>query len=910
MSTVSKTFHVLYVPDGLVSGCIDAIRLLANPEEKHRAHITIRGPYRRGLNPSHSFNRYVEGFEFNIHGSGNFFDSGQNTVYLKCASSKLRRAWYKPDYGFNPHITLYDGASRKFARQLWEIVSKRNYEISFIAGPMKSLTSTRPHQREMALSASLDSRLISDVTNLDVEQVRHGNLREFERLEAINKLCEFLSTINARISPSYRDVSDDPTPTIRVEQIRSDSPLLQDVKSLARKHSATLGFLPEGAIDAYAERGWILAAISAEGLVGYVVFRKSQMRAVLVHLCVDEQYRGQGIAKRLFRSVVDRTKELRGILANTRRDFPAHSLWPRLGFSAVGEIRGRAKKPSVLTRWWYEHQHPTLFSNAATYLGTRSPIDVAIDLEVFFDLATPSLKKETEESRSIQSDWLMDEIELCVTGELFNEINVLPDTKSRNELWNLAHEFKRISGSALSFDQTNSQLLATIGGEADDQLSSDLRHLAHAAAADVEFFVTRNDRILRLSQEIERRTGVTTMRPSDLAIEIEQIRNIASYQPIRLRGTPLRVKKTEKRERNNLVDAFINQTIGETKDRFKETLSSILRSRSGVDSQLILNDGTPIALIGKDRSKPSVLTIPCLRVSHGRLARTLAREIVNAVIDESIKSGCAVVDVTDEWLDPLMDEALADGGFAKEGGRWLKFNMPAMGTEHDVAAGIERIWKQASESGFELPSKIRPQLQPVCRLTPEETVLVEKNLRPLKLTNGALATYVIPVMPLWAEHLFDSRLAEQTLFGARPDLLFSWENAYYRSPRSFGNVSVPFRILWYVSQDGRYVGTGRIRAYSVASSVEVLTAREAHSQYKRLGVYEWHQVLEISGGDPEGRVMVIRFHDTETLDNPIERDRFGELLEMSDGKRPILRSPQRISETAFAEIYREGQPWR
>ena len=162
-------------------------------------------------------------------------------------------------------------------------------------------------------------------------------------------------------------------------------------------------------------------------------------------------------------------------------------------------------------------------------------------------------------------------------------------------------------------------------------------------------------------------------------------------------------------------------------------------------------------------------------------------------------------------------------------------------------------------------------------------------------------------MPRWAQHLFDSGLAEQTLFGARPDLVLNWENAYYRSPRSLGNASSPFRILWYVSRDSRYVGTGQIRGYSVGTCAEVLPVRQAFSRYKRLGVYDWQQVVRISKGDPDGLVMVIRFCDTEVFKNPVDGNVFKALLERSDEKKPSLRGPQRVSETAFARIYSQGQ---
>ena len=903
----SRTFHVLYIPDGLIGGCIDAIRVLANPPEKHRAHITVRGPYYRGGKQVGTINRFVEGAEISINGSGNFFDSGQNTVFLRCESPSLEDVWDKPDYGFNPHVTLYDGSSHDFARSLWEIVSSRIYEFSFIAGPLIPLVSSRRHQGGMALQADLDLKFLREVIGLDIDRGGIESLGQDGRLKAIDKLCAYLSTVDSQLALSRWEGYANEETEIDIKEVTTSSPILSRIKSLARRNSATLGFLPEGAFDAYARRGWVLAAMADGEVVGYVVYRVSYMRAVLVHLCTAEGHRGQGIGRQLFRTVVSRTTELRGILANTRRDFPAHAMWPRLGFAAIGEKPGRGMNRAVLTRWWYEHPHPTLFSYNASYVGAQSQIDVAIDLNVFYDLVMPSSREGAEESRLLQSDWLMDDIQLCVTGELFNEITRLASAKVRQGQRNLAHEFKRISGEADEFDQAYSSLSSVMGTAKNDRQSSDLRHLAHTAAADVEFFVTRDEGILRFQKEIESETGVTPIRPLDLVTEIDQIRNIASYQPVRFRGSTFQIGKVDRHQRAELEDVFVNRTLGEKKTEFRRKLSAILPPHPEVDSAMILDDGQPIALFGLERSKLNVLVVPCLRLRHGRLARTLARQIVTLVIESSIARKCSITAVTDDWLDPYVEEALAEGGFVKSGAQWLKLNYSAIGTEEDISPGLGLLLKQAEDSGVELPGTQQFPLRSGCQLTAAETVLVEKNLRPLKLINNVLETLVIPVKPRWAQHLFDSRLAEQTLFGARPDLVFSWENAYYRSPRSLGNISAPFRILWYVSQDGRYIGTSQIRAYSVGSSVEVLPASLAYNRYKRLGVYDWQQVLKITGDDPEGPVMVIRFCDIEVFNNPIDRNRFIELLELSDQKKPSLRGPQRISESAFAAIYSKGQ---
>ena len=452
--------------------------------------------------------------------------------------------------------------------------------------------------------------------------------------------------------------------------------------------------------------------------------------------------------------------------------------------------------------------------------------------------------------------------------------------------------------------------MSSIMGKAkNDRQSSDLRHLAHTAAANAELFVTRDAQILKFQREIENETGVTPMRPADLVIEIDQVRNIASYHPIRLRGSTLQVGKIERQQRQKLEDIFVNNALGEKKPAFRRRVAAILPSHPAVDSKVVLNDGEPLALFGFDLSKPDVLEVPCFRLRQGRLARTLARQIVTMAIDSSIENNSSLTAVTDDWLEPYVEEAFAEGGFVKAGARWEKGNYPAIGTENGVSAGLGRLLEQLGDSGLELPRTQPFPLQTGRPLTAPETILVEKNLRPLKITNNTLPTLVIPVMPRWAQHLFDSGLAEQTLFGARPDLALSWENSYYRSPRSLGDISAPFRILWYVSRDGRYVGTGQIKAYSVGSSVEVVSASLAYNRYKRLGVYDWKQVLNISGGDPDGLIMVIRFCDTETFKNPIDRNRFSELLELSDQKKPSLRGPQLISEGAFAQLFSEGQSW-
>src|SRR5437588_595976 len=128
-----RVFYVVYISDETLRKCIDGIRLLSNPFEKESAHITLRGPYRQRYNVDH-LSSIVRGTTVLISGVGSFFEAKQNTVFFSCESSHLRAVWHKPNYpDYNPHITLYDGESRRFANELAKAIGKYKYDLCFRA---------------------------------------------------------------------------------------------------------------------------------------------------------------------------------------------------------------------------------------------------------------------------------------------------------------------------------------------------------------------------------------------------------------------------------------------------------------------------------------------------------------------------------------------------------------------------------------------------------------------------------------------------------------------------------------------------------------------------------------------------------------------------------------------------------
>ena len=91
------------------------------------------------------------------------------------------------------------------------------------------------------------------------------------------------------------------------------------------------------------------------------------------------------------------------------------------------------------------------------------------------------------------------------------------------------------------------------------------------------------------------------------------------------------------------------------------------------------------------------------------------------------------------------------------------------------------------------------------------------------------------------------------------------------------------------------------RACSRLETVEIGPAKTLFHKYRRLGVYEWKDLMTITKGNSYGEIMAIHFCDTELFKEPVSLA-FAQNL----GAAKMLQSPCPISESAFFDIYRKG----
>jgi hypothetical protein len=221
-----RVFYVLYIREARLSDCLEAIRLLANPTEKSAAHMTVRGPYQRKL-PLNRLSDRITGKSIFVHKVGNFFREGQNTVFFSCSSPYLPSVWKKSDFGFNPHITIYDGGSESFARKLYAIMRRHKYSFKFTAGRLEPYVSVRK-QNGFHLQLTFNQKLISSILGewLTSQDVPKLNVKH--RLEYIDRICAYISrhfvcedVAQARL-PLFL-----PDEEIEQEQAKGKSPLSQ-----------------------------------------------------------------------------------------------------------------------------------------------------------------------------------------------------------------------------------------------------------------------------------------------------------------------------------------------------------------------------------------------------------------------------------------------------------------------------------------------------------------------------------------------------------------------------------------------------------------------------------------------------------------------------------------------------------
>jgi predicted nucleic acid-binding protein/GNAT superfamily N-acetyltransferase len=681
---------------------------------------------------------------------------------------------------------------------------------------------------------------------------------------------------------------------ITLERLGSSMPHLQSVMALHRLNSKTLGFLPAGAFEDHARLQQILVALEADNLLGYVLYRVARGRAAVVHLCIAREARESGIARMLIERLKQETKSLEGISLLCRRDYDINHMWSKFGFEAANRKAGRGKDGAELTYWWFSHGHPDLFSRASEPDPVRQR--VVIDANVFYDLYARDTP-ESEASKAMLADWAQASIELVITKELRNEIDKAPDEEQRRISRVEATRYTTLATNDEAFQKLCTELRPRFPEAATLRDEADLRQIAYAVVGGASFLATRDATLIDRCEPLYLSHGLTVLHPAELINHLDTVEREGDYKPARIEGSRLRNALLKAEALDRTVEAF--KLTEERNNVLRKKLLDALSKPKTSDVQVISDHANAPVLLGvMDRMMPSALVVPVLRRTRHSLSATMMRNFLRACLHSAATEGRLIVAVGEEGLSSADTEILREFGFVPCGEVWAKLALRGIGVLAQLSLAISEL---AVAPQFD--SARRAALDSIAAALdlqkPIASAAVERQLWPAKVIGAGVPTFIVSIRPEWAQHFFDVELGSQLLIGLREALHLGVEGVYYRSPEN-NNLTVPGRILWYVSK-GDGDGSMSIKACSQLEEIVTGKPKDIYRRFQRLGIYEWRDVYAAAKNDISNDVVAFRFRMTERFRNPVDMN----ALSTFDIRGPFM-SPRRISEDQFAAIYRVG----
>lgn len=692
--------------------------------------------------------------------------------------------------------------------------------------------------------------------------------------------------------------------SIKIEEIDNTSSHLDTVKELWRLNSATLGFFPKGAFAERAKKRQILVALDPEaGCVGYLLYRESYDRITIVHLCVNKEHQNKKVARLLVKHLKQITQEkYRGIGLHCRRDYNLAGMWSKLDFVPQYDKEGESKDKKLLTFWWFDHGKQDIFYN--THIERiESKLCVVIEANIFFDLYNDE-DINNEESKLLLADWLNSEIEICLTNEIFNYINFTADDKKRKLQRQLTERFLILQTSSENLDEVTLSLQSFLFQKAIAISELDIRHLAKTIVSESHIFVTHNQELLKVADEIYDRFRLSVLSPHELLTQLDELHNKPDYQPVRLAGTLLEQIPVKKGQEDLLTNYFLCINQGENRTEFQQRLRRFIAESEKFDCYVIMeNETQPLALLVYGKHKKDELEIPLIRVAKSQLSGTLARHLIFQSILRSAHENRHSTKITDLKLDETITSAIQEDNFVRVQNGWLKINLAVVETVSDLSIRLTNLASNlGQEYNFCLQIANNINLNNSIK-NAQVSANIERFFFPLKISNAEIPNFIIPIQAEFAKDLFDYNLAKQTLFGSKKELAFNREAVYYRSVKNSRGLKAPCRILWYISpsKHSKYCGVSAIRACSFVDEIIIDEPKNLYQRFQRLGVYKFEDILAINQ-DKDGNIMAIRFSNTELFKYPIELRQIREFINSKES----FQSAYKINSELFSKLYNLG----
>ena len=135
-----KYFVFIVFDEPEIVGVLDFLVEVMNGKRwKAPPHLTIQGPLESRPTSEHidGIKERLASDEILIANPGIFTTKSGVALYLSVNSQNLKKVWNKPEYpiakyGFNPHLTIYEGPDIKKAQRAYDFLKSGFYRIELI----------------------------------------------------------------------------------------------------------------------------------------------------------------------------------------------------------------------------------------------------------------------------------------------------------------------------------------------------------------------------------------------------------------------------------------------------------------------------------------------------------------------------------------------------------------------------------------------------------------------------------------------------------------------------------------------------------------------------------------------------------------------------------------------------------
>lgn len=664
-----------------------------------------------------------------------------------------------------------------------------------------------------------------------------------------------------------------------------------DAVELGDNNSKTLGFLPHDAFKNYAKQNQLIGAFKKDSneLLGYVLYRVSYNKVTIVHLCINENLRRNNTAGKLVEYLKNNTKQYDGIRLSCRNDYGIDRVWERFNFVPIKEKPGRSKKALPLTVWWYPHYQNNLLTQISDY-ELNNKIVAVIDMNVFLDIK----EERVQESLALKSDWLLSETILYYTREIHNEINKACTPELKKSSRELLGHFNELP---YKDEKEYSRVLLELKNmfpQKHKNDKSDLSHIAYSISGGAQFFITRDEEILKNRRFFEN-YNLIVYRPSEFITHLDENIQVSKYKPQTLIGTSISSKSITVENIDFYIGKFQNTL--EKKITFQNIIRDSLSDPNRFELITISKENLPLAFIIFDRTIENKLKIPVFRFLNNNLKITLSKHLLFKLIHTASIENRIFIEITEEYLDEDIKKTIQEARFTKLGNTWHKINLKRilntmeLDSETNQNPEVKKITKQINLNCNEDEEFIKKYNY-------------ERHLSPLKIKDLDIPTYIIPIKPHWAEQLFNDKSKEKLeLYEPEYELLLNRENVYYRSstPKV---INAPARILWYSSENQRTKAKGSLIAASYIDEIFIDNPKKLFKQFEKLGIYKWKDISATS--DKNNMIMAFVFSDTELFKNPISLKRICDLFNEFENKKFMALAPIKIKIETYLAAYKQG----